>query len=278
MRSMTGFGQAILQDRQVKVSVQVRSVNHRHADIHLRVPKLYLSLEDELREQARAQVHRGRTDVYVDRTPLKGRGYRLEVDDALMEQYCEALRRIKGRFRLQGDIDLQLVPRLPDLFQFKEPDHVEGSEKRLVLRALDAALKGLTRSRDREGRNLKRDMTAEARRLTRAARDLGRRAAAIDKRLQEQGVAANPGGEAGSGTFKGSINEEAVRLRSHVEMLSGLMRERQPVGKKIDFLLQEIQRELTTIGAKAPQLDVVRLVLGGKESVEKVREQVQNIE
>lgn len=278
MRSMTGFGQAILQDRQVKVSVQVRSVNHRHADIHLRVPKLYLSLEDELREQARAQVHRGRTDVYIDRTPLKGRGYRLEVDDALMEQYCEALRRIKGRFRLQGDIDLQLVPRLPDLFQFKEPDHVEGSEKRLVLRALDAALKGLTRSRDREGRNLKRDMTAEARRLTRAARDLGRRAAAIDKRLQEQGVAANPGGEAGSGTFKGSINEEAVRLRSHVEMLSGLMRERQPVGKKIDFLLQEVQRELTTIGAKAPQLDVVRLVLGGKESVEKVREQVQNIE
>lgn len=278
MRSMTGFGQAILQDRQVKVSVQVRSVNHRHADIHLRVPKLYLSLEDELREQARAQVHRGRTDVYIDRTPLKGRGYRLEVDDALMEQYCEALRRIKGRFRLQGDIDLQLVPRLPDLFQFKEPDHVEGSEKRLVLRALDAALKGLTRSRDREGRNLKRDMTAEARRLSRAARDLGRRAAAIDKRLQEQGVAANPGGEAGSGTFKGSINEEAVRLRSHVEMLSGLMRERQPVGKKIDFLLQEIQRELTTIGAKAPQLDVVRLVLGGKESVEKVREQVQNIE
>lgn len=278
MRSMTGFGQAILQDRQVKVSVQVRSVNHRHADIHLRVPKLYLSLEDELREQARAQVHRGRTDVYIDRTPLKGRGYRLEVDDALMEQYCEALRRIKGRFRLQGDIDLQLVPRLPDLFQFKEPDHVEGSEKRLVLRALDAALKGLTRSRDREGRNLKRDMTAEARRLTRAARDLGRRAAAIDKRLQEQGVAANPGGEAGSGTFKGSINEETVRLRSHVETLSGLMRERQPVGKKIDFLLQEIQRELTTIGAKAPQLDVVRLVLGGKESVEKVREQVQNIE
>lgn len=278
MRSMTGFGQAILQDRQVKVSVQIRSVNHRHADIHLRAPKLYLSLEDELREQARAKIHRGRTDVYIDRTPLKGRGYRLEVDDALMEQYCEALRRIKERFRLQGDIDLRLVPRLPDLFQFKEPEHIEGSEKRLVLRALDAALKGLTRSRDREGRNLKRDMVAEARRLSRAARDLGRCAAAIDRRLQEQGAAANPGGEAGSGTFKGSINEEAVRLRSHVEMLSGLMRERQPVGKKIDFLLQEIQRELTTIGAKAPQLDVVRLVLGGKESVEKVREQVQNIE
>ena len=166
MRSMTGFGQAILQDRQVKVSVQIRSVNHRHADIHLRVPKLYLSLEDELREQARMKIHRGRTDVYIDRTPLKGRGYRLEVDDTLMEQYCEALRRIKARYRLQGDIDLQLVPRLPDLFQFKEPEHIEGGEKRLVLRALETALKNLTRSRDREGRNLKRDMVAEARRLT----------------------------------------------------------------------------------------------------------------
>ena len=278
MRSMTGFGQAILQDRQVKVSVQIRSVNHRHADIHLRVPKLYLGLEDELREQARGKIHRGRADVYIDRTPLKGRGYRLEVDDALMEQYCEALQRIKKRFRLQGDIDLQLVPRLPDLFQFKEPERVEGSEKRLVLRAFDRALKSLTRSRDREGRNLKRDMGAEARQLDRVARSLGRRAGAIDQRLQEQGAAANPAGEAGSGTFKGSINEEVVRLRSHVEMLSGLMREREPVGKKIDFLLQEVQRELTTIGAKAPQLEVVRLVLVGKEGVEKIREQVQNVE
>lgn len=276
MRSMTGFGQAVLQNRQVKVSVQIRSVNHRHADIHLRVPKLYLSLEDELREQARLRIHRGRTDVYVDRTPLKGRGYRLEVDDALMEQYCQALQRIKERFRLQGDLDLGLVPRLPDLFQFKEPEDIEGGEKQLVLRALDAALKNLTRSRDREGRNLKRDMTAEARQLSRAAKHLGRSARVIDQRLQEQGALA--GGEAGSGTFKGSINEEVVRLGSHVEMLSSLMREREPVGKKIDFLLQEVQRELTTIGAKAPQLEVVRLVLGGKESVEKIREQVQNVE
>ena len=201
-----------------------------------------------------------------------------DYDDELMEQYCQALQRIKQRFRLQGDIDLQLVPRLPDLFQFKEPDHVEGGEKQLVLRALDRALKNLTRSRDREGRNLKRDMTAEARQLTRASRQLGRLAEGIDRRLQEQGANSGSGAEAGGGTFKGSINEEVVRLASHVEMLSGLMREREPVGKKIDFLLQEVQRELTTIGAKAPQLEVVRLVLGGKESVEKIREQVQNVE
>jgi len=278
MRSMTGFGQAILQDRRVKISVLIRSVNHRHADVHLRVPKLHLSLEDELREQTRTEIHRGRVDVYVDRTPVKGRGYRLEVDDSLMEQYYQALQRIKKQFQLQGEIDLRLVPRLPDLFQFKEPDHVEGSEKRLVLRALGVALRSLIRSREREGRNLKRDMLAEATRLRGATRRLSRCAGSIDKRLQEQGVAANPAGEAGSGTFKGSINEEVVRLGSHVEMLSGLLRDHGPVGKKIDFLLQEVQRELTTIGAKAPQLEVVRLVLGGKESVEKVREQVQNVE
>ncbi len=278
MRSMTGFGQSIMQDRRVKISILIRSVNHRHADIHLRVPKLHLSLEDELREQTRTEIHRGRVDVYVDRTPVKGRGYRLEVDDSLMEQYYQALQRIKKRFQLQGEIDLRLVPRLPDLFQFKEPDHVEGSEKRLVLRALAVALRSLTRSREREGRNLKRDMLAEATRLRGTVRRLSRCAGSIDKRLQEQGAAANPAGEAGSGTFKGSINEEVVRLGSHVEMLSGLLRDHGPVGKKIDFLLQEVQRELTTIGAKAPQLEVVRLVLGGKESVEKVREQVQNVE
>ncbi len=276
MRSMTGYGQAIRQDRQVKVSVQIRSVNHRHADVHLRVPRLYMSLEGELREQTRTKVHRGRTDVFVERTPLKGRGCRLEVDDTLVAQYCEALQGIKKRFGLQGDVDLQLLPRLPDLFQFKEPEQIEGSEKELVLRALQAALTHLTRSRDREGRNLKRNMVAEARLLTRVARRLGRRAAVIDQRLQEQG--ANSGGDAGGGSFKGSINEEVVRLGSHVEALAGLMREREPVGKKIDFLLQEVQRELTTVGAKAPQLDVIRVVLEGKESVEKIREQVQNVE
>lgn len=282
MNSMTGFGEGAAQGKRVKVSVQIRTINHRHADIHLRVPKLYLSLEEEIREAVRKAINRGRIDVYVERVPLKGREVRLEVDEDLMAQYCEALRRIKRRFGLGGDIDLQLLPRLPDLFVFKEPESVELNEKRLAVRALDLALKALVRSRSREGRNLKQDIVVQIRQLKAASKQLLEMSKHIDARLREmskeQGSNTREGAESGSGTFKGSINEEVVRLGSHVGMLSGLAQEREPIGKKIDFLLQEVQRELTTIGAKAPELKVIRLVLGGKESLEKIREQVQNVE
>jgi uncharacterized protein (TIGR00255 family) len=280
MNSMTGFGEGTAQGRQVKVTVQIRTINHRHADIHLRVPKLYLSLEEEIRELVRKRINRGRIDVYVDRIALKGREVRLEIDEGLMEQYCQALRRIKKRFALGGEIDLQLLPRLPDLFVFKEPERVETNEKRLAQRALDEALKSLVRSRSREGRNLKRDIVTQIRQLNSVSKQLLQLAGHIDTVLRETSTASTvkDGAESGSNTFKGSINEEVVRLKSHVEMLSGLAREREPIGKKIDFLLQEVQRELTTIGAKAPELKVVRLVLAGKEGLEKIREQVQNVE
>jgi len=200
-----------------------------------------------------------------------------------MEQYCRALRHIKERFGLSGDLDLQLLPRLPELFVFKEPEDVASNEKRLALRALDLALKDLTRSRLREGRNLKNDILVQIRQLGALSKELSQTASRIDSRLRDafKEFAASSGvrelGE-GSSSFKGSINEEVVRLKSHVEMLLALARQREPAGKKIDFLLQEVQRELTTIGSKAPELSVVRSVLSGKESLEKIREQVQNVE
>jgi uncharacterized protein (TIGR00255 family) len=285
MNSMTGFGEGSVQGKRVKVTAQIRTINHRHADIHLRVPKLYLSLEGEIREQVRKKIHRGRIDIYVDRISLKGREVELEVDEELMEQYCQALQHIKKRFGLAGDIDLQLLSRLPELFVFKEPEELATNEKRLALRALEAALGNLVRSRSREGRNLKRDILLQVRQLSGVCKQLLQAAGNIDARLRDASRefapgsgTAREGGEVGSSAFKGSINEEVVRLKSHVETLAGLMQEREPIGKKIDFLLQEIQRELTTIGSKAPELSVVHLVLSGKESLEKIREQVQNVE
>lgn len=285
MNSMTGFGESAAQGKQVKVTAQIRTINHRHSDIHLRVPKLYLSLEEEIREHVRAAICRGRIDIYLERIPLKGRDVRLEVDEGLMEQYCQALRAVKKRFRLGGDVDLQLLPRLPELFVFREPERVATNEKRLAMRALDAALKEVVRSRSREGRNLKKDILAQVRQLTDLSKALLQASGQIDARLREASKefgssgAAKEADTAGVGSaFKGSINEEVVRLKSHVEMLSALARGREPVGKKIDFLLQEIQRELTTIGSKAPELSIVRCVLSGKESLEKIREQVQNVE
>lgn len=285
MKSMTGYGEASLQHKEVKVAIQVRSVNHRHSDIHLRLPKIFLSLEQEMREKVRSKIQRGRLDIFVDRLSVKGRpAAELQVDDGLVEQYCLALRRIKNKYRLQGNLDLELLSRLPELFRFSEPQSIDRKEKQLVLRTLDKALNSLVRSREREGRHLKRDMRGQQRQLRRVANSLERCAREIDARLRPARPASfaleNSGSSesSDSAVLKGSINEEVVRLDSHVGALAFLLQERDPVGKRIDFLLQEIQRELTTIGAKAPDLPVIQWVLKGKESVEKIREQVQNVE
>lgn len=286
MKSMTGYGEAAAHGKWAKVEVQLRTLNHRHLDIHLRVPKEYLSLEEEIRKSIRRTVSRGRVDLFITRSPLKDRGRRLELDEALVSQYLGALRHAKKRFGLEGEVDLSLFSSLPELFQLREAEVRVKDESGMVLNALGSALKRLERSREREGRQLKSDVETQIRHLRRVLAKLTKEAEEIQ--IQAKDLASFREGAdspdaaretAGSGNlFKGDIHEEVVRLESHVKELERLIRGRDPVGKKIDFLLQEVQRELNTIGSKVPQLPVVQLVLAGKERVEKIREQAQNVE
>jgi uncharacterized protein (TIGR00255 family) len=271
----------------VKLSVQLRTLNHRHLDIQLRVPREYLSIEEEFRRLIRRRVSRGRVDLVITRSALtRSRDRKLTLDEGLLRQYLRALRAARRRFGLQGDIDLALLANLPELFQMKDREPQEGEERGLALRALGLALSNLEASRDREGRQLKLDMEHQVGALRKICSGLRRETRKIAILAQDSlfsrervNAADAPQGEmeAGGRSFKGDVNEELVRLQSHVGELSRLTRQRAPVGKRIDFLLQEVQRELNTISSKAPQLQVVRLVVAGKETVEKIREQTQNI-
>lgn len=284
MKSMTGYGEGIQAMRGARVSVQIRSLNHRHLDLQLRVPREYLALEEEIRKVLRSKIARGRVDLFVNRSAGKASSRRLEMDDDLVGQYISRVKQLKKRYGLAGDLDVALLANIPDLVHVSEREADPAAEKQAVMKALAAALAKLDRSREREGAHLRADMEAQIRHLSGIAAELAARVAEIPLRVQrspgESGsaLAADKDAEAANTTSKGDVNEEIVRLKTHVAGLGRVVREREPVGKKLDFMLQEVNRELNTISSKVPQLPVVQLVLQGKERAEKIREQAQNIE
>jgi uncharacterized protein (TIGR00255 family) len=286
MKSMTGYGEASQQVGPTKVSVQVRSLNHRHLDLQLRVPREYLSLEEDIRKAIRQKISRGRIDLFVNRLPGKGLAHKLEMDEPLLGQYLASVKQAKKKFQLAGEVEVSLLASVPDLFHVREVEVDAALERKAIFSALSGALKKLEQSREREGRQLKADMQAQIDQLKRISTELENRAAELGIRLQKPAVPGRNGESGARGEsneisttiLKGDINEELVRLKSHVNSLGQVLREREPVGKKIDFMLQEVNRELNTISSKVPQLPVVQLVLDGKERVEKIREQTQNIE
>lgn len=284
MKSMTGYGEGSQTVRGTQVTVQIRSLNHRHLDLQLRVPREYLSLEEEIRKALRSKISRGRVDLFVNRY-AKTQARKLEIDEGLVGQYIEGVKQLKKKYHLAGEVGVSLLSNIPDLVHVRETEPDPEIEAQAVLKALRVALNKLERSREREGGHLKADMESQIRHLTRIAGLLEQRVAEIPLRLQKglPEPSNGPGTEkdsldVASVTLKGDVNEEIVRLKTHVTVLAKVTREREPVGKKIDFMLQEINRELNTISSKVPHLPVVQLVLQGKERVEKIREQTQNIE
>lgn len=286
MKSMTGYGEASQNVAGAKVTVQIRSLNHRHLDLQLRVPREYLSFEEAIRKLVREKIARGRIDLFINRYGAKPLARKLEMDDALVGQYIAGIKQLKKKYRLAGEIGLATLANIPELFHVREVETDHASERVAVLRALAAALKKLDRSREREGSQLKADMESQINHIRQVAGELEEWTVKGGVRPQKETSAdvANglrvdrEGSETANSVGKGDINEEIVRLNAHVASLSKVTREREPVGKKIDFMLQEVNRELNTISSKVPNLAVIQLVLRGKERVEKIREQTQNIE
>jgi uncharacterized protein (TIGR00255 family) len=286
MRSMTGYGEASQQVRGTKITIQVRSLNHRHLDLQVRVPREYLGFEEDIRKELRERITRGRVDLFVNRFAAKGAERTLELDEALLRQYLGSLKAAKKKFALAGELDVALLTRGPDLFRVRDNEVDAKAEKKALLQAVKGALRQLDQSRRREGRQLAADMAAQVAFLRQTSASIETRAASLGTRpvrlaagRENNGMPrADMDSDAASWALKGDINEEVVRLKTHVAALADTLREAGSVGKKIDFMLQEIQRELNTISSKVPQLEVVQLVLAGKERVEKIREQIQNIE
>jgi uncharacterized protein (TIGR00255 family) len=292
MQSMTGFGAGSADVPGARIAVEVRGVNQRHLDIRIAAPREYAAWESELRERVRAQVARGRVDVTVVRTPVAGRRrYRVAAREELAVAYVGAARALARRLRLAGTVELADVLKLPELFEVVERPPDPSKELPGLRRALSLALRAFLRERGREGRHVQHDMRRRAAMLGVLAGRIRRRLPALQRALRRRvedrvarlvaNVEVDPGRlaqEVASLAERGDVTEELVRLESHLAALTTALRGREPVGKQVEFLLQEILRELNTTGAKAADVQTSAWVLEAKGEVEKLREQVQNVE
>jgi uncharacterized protein (TIGR00255 family) len=290
MKSMTGFGAAEGKIGPITLSAEVRSVNQRHLDVKIVGPREYGAWESDLRREVAAAISRGRVDVFVSRTP--GTGARaVVINKKAAAAYVSAWREVRREFDLEGDVSLALLLGRPEIFQSAGADIDPATEIEVVKRVLARALAAHGRERAREGAHLARDIGGRAKQLRTLVARLRTRSARLGPRLRrrlEDRLAALLGGrgidpsrlaqEAAVLAERADVSEEIVRLASHLDALTGLVKESAPVGKRVEFLLQEINRELNTIGSKAGDLEVTNLVIDGKAAVEKIREQVQNVE
>jgi uncharacterized protein (TIGR00255 family) len=290
MKSMTGFGAAEGKMGSVTLSAEVRSVNQRHLDVKIVGPREYGAWEAELRREVAGAISRGRVDVFLSRAPATG-ARTLVVNKKAAAAYITAWRELARVFDLKDDVSLALLQARPEIFQSAGADVDPAREIDALKRVLARALEAHGRERAREGAHLARDIGAQAKNLRALLGRLRTRCADVAPRLRtrlDERLTALLGGrgleparvaqEAAILAERADVSEEIVRLGSHLDALSGLVKEGAPVGKRIEFLLQEINRELNTIGSKAGDLEITNLVIDGKAAVEKIREQVQNVE
>jgi uncharacterized protein (TIGR00255 family) len=290
---MTGFGAATVRLRgrsRGSVSVEVKSVNQRFLDLKLSLPKEYTVWEGDVRKIVQEHVARGRVEVYVGRSVFGADRPPIELDENLARAHVEEWRRLKRTLHLAGDVDLALLRGIPDLYRVRDAAAAPETERPLLARALTAALRELDRSRLREGKHLATDMSERIHALESLAAGMAERAEAsreetrrrIAERMQEllEGKVdeARVVQEAAFQAERSDVTEEIVRLRSHLGGLRDMTAADDAVGKRIDFLLQEVQREVNTVASKSSDLRLTQLAVEAKGEVEKIREQVQNIE
>lgn len=294
MRSMTGFGRGTYSDERVSVTIEMRAVNQRFLELNIRMPHAYLALEDKLRRGIKETLHRGKVDVYVTVSELTPQAPQIRIDYAALSACKAALDEVSQRLFGGDKTTLPLVMGLTKDWFVQEPPAVDADEVWPVFsQALQNALDGMTAMREKEGAAIRRDLgertdkmsamidAIEGRKEDIVARyqdrlekkilallDAARQVPDEDRLLQEVAVYAD----------KVDFTEEVVRFRSHVLQLRGFLEQDGDVGRKLDFLIQEMNREVNTIGSKANDTDVTEYVLQLKNEIEKIREQVQNIE
>jgi uncharacterized protein (TIGR00255 family) len=292
--SMTGYGRSEALDAERRASVEIKSINNRYCDIQVRMPRALASLESRIREEIGRQVSRGKLDVQVSYEDISPDAYRVTCDIGLARAYAQALRQIAEATGVPDDFSAGLLARFSDVLH-TEPAQIDPELVwQLVRRALLAALAEHGVMRRLEGARLTDDILGRIGRLEDLRLELsGRAPGMLDEyrqRLQER-VKELLGDQASAfydeqrltaeiALFadKCAIDEELVRLESHLRQLSEVIRADEPAGKKLDFLIQEINREINTIGSKANDLEITNRVVVMKTEVEKIREQIQNLE
>ncbi len=291
IKSMTGYGrfQQTIDGREILV--EIKSVNHRYFEFSARVPRAYGYLEEKLKSFVQSKVSRGKVEVGVTVYNIEGKDAQIEVNKSIAQGYVSALRKANEILSLEDDITLSRLIKLPDIFNViknTEDEEVIWKDVKLVA---EEALNNFITMREVEGMKMKDDIKSRlgyigelvdmveerSPAVTQAYRDklYGKLCEILnDKKIDEQRILT----EAAVFAEKTAVDEETVRLKSHIQQFNGLLDIEEPVGRKLDFLIQEFNRESNTIGSKAQDIEITKIVVELKSEIEKIREQIQNIE
>lgn len=289
--SMTGFGRGSLLADGREMTVELKSVNHRYLDLSFRMPRHISFLEDDVRRFLTEKLTRGHVDVYVTYRNTRTDARTVVFDSALLEAYLAAAGQCSEKYGLRSDLSVSSALRLPDVVDVVEAEEDRDAVASLLLMTLDKACTELIEMRRREGERLCEDLLSRLRTVMEIRERIVLRAPFVVEdyrnKLNERIAAVLSSAEIDTARLatevalfadKANIDEELVRLGSHVSAAKELLANGSAVGRKMDFIVQEMNREFNTIGSKANDKDITSLVIEGKAEIEKIREQVQNLE
>ena len=291
IKSMTGYGRAVETINGREFTVELRSVNNRYLDCSVRLPRMLSFAEDAVKQAVKASVSRGKVDVFITLRSEGGNEAQVSLNRSVLEGYLSAMRQMVSEYDITDDISVSAVSRLPDVFVIEKPEVDEEQLQIDLLSVVKKALESYDAMRCTEGQALDRDLRGRGETILGlvAQVEQGSAQTVIDYRTRLEAklseVLANTAidesrilTEAAIFADKVAVDEETVRLRSHLEQMDTMLSGGGAVGRKLDFLLQEMNREANTIGSKCTDVKLARIVVDIKAELEKIREQTQNIE
>lgn len=289
MNSMTGFGRADLEEGSRQYTVEMKSVNHKYSDVTVKIPRSLIKLEDKIRKTVLNKVHRGKIDVYVTYLNFGIEGRKVVVNKELAKLYINELRELAKENKLCDEILVTEISKFPDVINVEniEEDHSDIE----LLKCLNMAIDSFIEMRQIEGKKIQEDLAVRIQKVDETVKKISEYSSGlvdeyvvklenrvneilktdvIDKNRLTQEIVIY--------SDKCSIEEELTRLESHISQFNDLIMEKGPIGKRLDFLIQEMNREVNTIGSKSGSIDITNCVIELKTMIEDIREQVQNIE
>lgn len=293
IRSMTGFGRAVEVLNGKSVTVEIRSVNHRYYEVSCKLPRSYSFAEEKLKALLKSGISRGKVEVsvLVQNTESSQPDEKITINREIVKAYVDALRGIKDELALTDDLSLSVVMRLPDAFTVVKAELDEEQMWADLESVARLALENFIRMRENEGSRMKADISERLKTIESNVGFIESRSPKIvedyRKRLYDRMCEVLEGKtvdenrillEAGIFSEKTAVDEETVRLRSHISQFREMLDSGEPIGRKLDFLVQEMNRETNTIGSKVQDIEVTKTVVDQKSEIEKIREQIQNIE
>ena len=293
MKSMTGYGRGECTMYERKFTVEIKAVNHRYNDITVKLPRAIMGFEDEIKKAISKKVFRGKLDVFVNFESFSQEDINISVNEPLAKSYTETLRKLKSDAHLDGDVTIEIVSKFPDVITVDKSISNENTENEIrecLMKAVEDATDAFVAMREVEGETLKKNIIEKVAFVNDALQKIEERAPWVSKdyRARLEAKLADLDeiqvdesrllSEVLLFADKACIDEEITRLHSHISQMYSIVEENVPVGRKLDFLVQEMNRETNTIGSKSNDIEITNHVVDIKSEIEKIREQIQNIE